>query len=146
MAVWNYDSAGVQYDSVGFTYDGGSPVPPTPSVTGGSIGGGVGIDWKDLKPRPKVRQKPRRKRLSTSASVGPAALSLTLAFGRVEALGGGVAEVTAPARLALAAPSPRARGGAVAEAGGVELPWGLNYRDRQARRREAEELWLLSLE
>ncbi len=146
MPVWNYDSAGVTYDGVGFTYDGGSPVPPTPSVTGGSIGGGVEIDWKDLKPRPKVRQKPRRKRLNTSASVGPATLSLSLTFGRVEALGGGVAEVTAPASLALAAYSPEVRGGAAAEAGGVELPWGLNYRDRQARRREAEELWLLSLE
>ncbi len=145
MAVWTYDNAGVTYDGVGFTYDGGSPVPPTPSVTGGSIGGGVEIEWKDLKPRPKVRGKPRRKRLSASASVGPAVLSLSLTFGRVEALGGGVASA-APARLGLAAHSPTARGGAVAEAGGVELPWGLNYRDRQARRREAEELWLLSLE
>ncbi len=147
MAAWEYDQSGITYDEAGgLTYDGGTPTPPTPAVTGGSIGGGVEIDWKDLKPRPKVREKPRRKRLSASASVGPAVLSLSLAFGRVEALGGGVAEVMAPARLALAAPSPEAAGSAAAEAGGVELPWGLNYRDRQRRRREAEELWLLSLE
>ncbi len=146
MPVWNYDNAGVQYDSVGFTYDGGTPTPPTPVVTGGSIGGGVEIEWADLKPRPpKVRQKPKRKRLSTSASVGPAALSLSLAFGRVGVVGNGSAEVTAPARLALTVPSPEVRGGAAAGAGVVGFPGGLVYRERHARR-DAEELWLLLVE
>ncbi len=146
MAAWEYDQNSILYDQAGgLTYDGGTPTPPTPAVTGGSIGGGVEIDWADLKPRPKVRQKPKRKRVSASASVGPVVLRLIPAFGRVEILGGASGSV-APARLALAVSSPRARGGAVAEAGGIELPWGLNYRDRQRRRREAEELWLLSLE
>ncbi len=146
MPVWTYDNVGVQYDSVGFTYDGGTPTPPTPVVTGGSIGGGVEIEWADLKPLPpKVRQKVRRKRLSASASVGPAALSLSLAPGRAEVIGGAVAEVTAPARLALASPSPVVRGGAAAGAGVVGFPGGLVYRERHARR-EAEELWLLLVE